>query len=657
MNTTNIIKYSSNLNIIYAENDESIREINIPLFKDFFNEIIIASDGEDALKKFKNNSIDLIIIDTNLPKLDGLNLIAKIRDIDASLPVIILSANNKPEIFIKSINLDVDGYLLKPLDINEFKKILEKLIQKLVIKNETEKKFNLFHQYQEVTDKNLTVSKADIHGKITYVNDKFCEISGHTRDYLIGKNHNVVRHPDMPTEIFKDMWDTIKKRKTTWYGTVRNLNKSGNSYYLKTTVKPILNKSDEIMEYISVRDDITDIMNPKKQLHDLVESCDETVIVLLKIEAFDDIEKFYGIKISEKIEDQFSKDILKHIPNELAFKKVFSLDDGEYALAKNKQHCNLEKENIIQVLKKFQNSINDFKLNICDINYDISVVVSFAYGVDALKNAKYGLKQICNNKQDFIVANNLVQKEYDEALKNLNTIKIIKKAIDNFKIISYFQPIINNKTKKIEKYESLVRLIDEDGKILSPFFFLETAKKGKYYSQITAMVLENSFAALKYTDMDISINISVLDIEKRLTREKIFELLSINKGKLHRVVFELLEDEDVKDFKLIKSFIQDVKNMGVKIAIDDFGAGYSNFERLLDYQPNILKIDGSLVKNIENDKFSLDVVETIVDFAKKQNIQTIAEFVENENIFNILNELGVDYSQGYYFGKPEALKY
>lgn len=97
--------------------------------------------------------------------------------------------------------------------------------------------------------------------------------------------------------------------------------------------------------------------------------------------------------------------------------------------------------------------------------------------------------------------------------------------------------------------------------------------------------------------------------------------------------------------------------MGVTIAIDDFGAGYSNFERLLEFEPDILKIDGSLIKNIVIDEYSRNVVETIVSFAKKQNIITIAEYVENEEIFNILYNLGVDYSQGYYFGKPEQIEF
>ena len=99
-----------------------------------------------------------------------------------------------------------------------------------------------------------------------------------------------------------------------------------------------------------------------------------------------------------------------------------------------------------------------------------------------------------------------------------------------------------------------------------------------------------------------------------------------------------------------------MQNLGVRIAIDDFGAGYSNFERLVNYQPDILKIDGCLVRDIETNSYSLSVVKTIVAFAKEQKIQIVAEYVENEAIFNILNELGIEYSQGYYFGKPEILK-
>ncbi|MCD6432800.1 MAG: EAL domain-containing protein [Sulfurimonas sp.] len=656
LNIEDIINYTSTIKLLYVEDNEEARTSTLTILEEFFNDIVVAVDGKDGLEKFQQQKIDLIITDINMPKLNGLDMIKEIRKIDKEISILVLSAYNESGYFMESIKLGVEGYLLKPIDIEQFMEMLQKVTKIFKLKDEAERNLIFLHQYQEATDKSSIVSKTDLKGKITYVNDEFCKLSKYSRDELIGKNHNIVRHPDMSSSAFKEMWDTIKNKKSIWQGMVRNLAKDGSSYYVKATIKPILDQNEEVVEYISLREDITDIMSPKIQLQDLVNSYEETIVVLLKIERFDDIEKFYGSTLSQKIEENFSKEILKLIPKKCEFTKVFVLDNGEYAFAKNKQECKISRDKIIQNLKEVQQVVNDAKLDIGEVDYDISVLISFADGKNTLENAKYGLKQLLETKQDFIVANNLIAREHDEAKKNLEVLKMIKGAIDDSKIISYFQPIINNQTKQIEKYESLVRLVDKEDKVLSPFFFLETAKKAKYYSQITAIVLENSFNALNETDKEISINISVLDIEKHLTREKIFEFLEVNSQNLHRVVFELLEDESVKDFKLIKSFISDVKKMGVKIAVDDFGAGYSNFERLLDYQPDILKIDGCLIKNIDHDEFSLNVVETIVAFAKKQKIKTVAEFVENEKIFNILNNLGVDYSQGYYFGKPEVLR-
>jgi EAL domain-containing protein (putative c-di-GMP-specific phosphodiesterase class I) len=265
------------------------------------------------------------------------------------------------------------------------------------------------------------------------------------------------------------------------------------------------------------------------------------------------------------------------------------------------------------------------------------------------------MKKLLKSRRDFIIANNFAAIEQNKVKENMKTISMINVAISQQKIISYFQPIIDNNTKEIVKYESLVRLIDENDKVLSPFFFLETAKKSNQYLKITNIVLEHSFTMLKNCNYDISINLSAIDIEQKSTRNKVLELLEQNKDLASRVVFELLEDESVKDLKIVKQFISKVKSYGVKIAIDDFGAGYSNYERLLEYQPDILKIDGCLIRDIATNSYSHSVVKSIVTFAKEQNIQTIAEFIENETIFDVVKSLGVDFSQGYYFGKPEDI--
>ena len=121
----------------------------------------------------------------------------------------------------------------------------------------------------------------------------------------------------------------------------------------------------------------------------------------------------------------------------------------------------------------------------------------------------------------------------------------------------------------------------------------------------------------------------------------------------NRLVFEILESENLSDYDFLEEFVLKYKKLGIKIAIDDFGSGYSNFIRIIRLKPDYLKIDGSLIKNIDKDNNSYEIVKSIIAFSKTLNIKTIAEYVHSEEIFNLLLELDVDEFQGYYFGKPD----
>jgi PAS domain S-box-containing protein len=655
-NLEELIVYTKNLTLLYVEDNKEARESTISILEEFFPTIIIGVNGEDGLNKFKENEIDLIITDINMPKMNGLEMIDEVNAIDKNIPILVLSAYNESGYFMESIKVGVDGYLLKPIEIEQFLGVLEKVVEKIKLKKDALKNKNFLTQYKEITDKSAIISIINKDNVITYVNEAFCRVSEYSKDELLGIDYHSILKYRQAQELHNEIWRTIQNDKQIWQGVLKFVSRFGSTYYLKTTIKPILDENNEIIEFIALRDDVTDVMNHKKQLDDALKNSKKPILLYLKLEDFDTVESFYDNVTVEMIQDEVGEYINLNIPEELGFDGVYQLGNGEYALLNEKDICFLDENYFISEVKKFQQKLKEDMVCVGDIDYDMAVMVSLSHGDEQiLENAKLGIKKLTSSNQDFIISNDLVQKEYEKAQQNIQTLSLVKNAIANGNIISYFQPIIDNNTKEIAKYESLVRLVD-DGKVLSPFFFLEVAKKGKYYAQITNMVLDNSFLALTHTSVDISINLSALDIEQKSTRDKIFELLEQNKQSASRIVFELLEDENVKDFNTIKEFICQVKKLGVKIAIDDFGAGYSNFERLLDYQPDILKIDGSLIKNITTDSFSYNVVETIIEFARKQNISTIAEFVENEEIFNILKELGVDYSQGYFFGKPEPLK-
>jgi PAS domain S-box-containing protein len=656
-NIHNVLHHSQELTILYVEDNRLSRETSLTLFEDFFREIVVAVNGKDGLDKFINSKVDLIITDISMPKMNGLEMIREIRTIDKDIPILVLSASSDYQYFSESITLGVDGFLLKPINIQQFILTLQKITEKIDLKREAEKSEKLLNHYKEITDKSAIISVIDTDGLITYANEQFCRVSEYSEDELLGREYHQIMRYRQTEELQKEIWETIQGRKDIWQGVTKYVSKSGKSYYLKNTIQPILDESGEIIEYIALRSDVTEIMNPKKQLTDFLDNTREPVVIYAKLEEFSILEEFYDVQTIENIQDHILDYLTKHKDELLESIHLYQLGNGEFVLACEKREIE-NIDNFIDHLKTFQKDIAEGSIDIGEIKYNMSMVMSIAYeGENILESTKIGVIKAMADESNFIISNNFAKHEHEKAKKNIDTLSMVKKAIENLKIVSYFQPIINNRTKEIEKYESLVRLIDESGKIVSPFHFLDVAKKGKYYTQITNIVLDNSFNALKYTNTDISINLSIIDIEQKLTREKLFNLLETYKKSSSRVIIELLEDESIKNIVTVKSFIEEVKKYGVRIAIDDFGAGYSNFERLLNYQPDILKIDGSLVRDIETNSYSLAVVKTIISFAKEWNLKTVAEFVENESIYNILNKIGVDYSQGYYFGKPQIIEH
>lgn len=227
----------------------------------------------------------------------------------------------------------------------------------------------------------------------------------------------------------------------------------------------------------------------------------------------------------------------------------------------------------------------------------------------------------------------------------------LKNAIENDRIVPYYQAIVNVKTKCTTKYESLIRLIDENGKVYTPYFFLEVAKKSKYYPTLTRMMIEKTLYDFASREEDIAINLSVEDIEDKETVAFIKNAI-INFEEPSRITFELTETEAIQDYLTITTFIKTVKELGVKIAIDDFGSGYSNFAYLAQFNADILKIDGTIIKEIAVDNNSYQIAATIHDFAKRLGMQTVAEFVFNQAIDEIVKELNIDFAQGYYHAEP-----
>ena len=238
--------------------------------------------------------------------------------------------------------------------------------------------------------------------------------------------------------------------------------------------------------------------------------------------------------------------------------------------------------------------------------------------------------------------------------QNIQVIQKIRAAIENDRIVPFFQGIYDNKLHKITKYEVLMRLQEEDGTYLSPYYFLDQAKKTRLYEKLTKIIIQKSFAYLQNFDVDFSINLTKGDILSSSVKEYLYE--NIKKYQCaHRVVLEIVESEGIENFSEITAFIHEVKSLGCRIAIDDFGTGYSNFAYLDKLEVDIIKIDGSLIKDIDTNETSAMTVETIISFAHKMGYSIVAEYVDRMSVQEKLQSLKVDFSQGYLFSKPSPI--
>jgi len=379
--------------------------------------------------------------------------------------------------------------------------------------------------------------------------------------------------------------------------------------------------------------DIQDIQNPK------------TIIV--DVDAFSEINEYYGRDVGDFVLKEISKTIKTYADNEAM--KTYRIGSDEFLLL-GSGALDIEKYERVATEMVTLLKTNEISIPEIDENIVIDSTIGFCLeDIDTFNKATIALEHAKKGQRDFACYLHGMEKksEYEDKLKYA---KLLKGALANNKIIPYYQPILDREGN-IFKYETLARVEDEDGKIISPGFFMSTSKKVRLYSLMTKQIIDKSFREISKTDKTISINLLARDMMDGDISNHIIEQIK-EYGVEKQIVFEILEDESIENQSRIENFINKAKRIGVRIAIDDFGTGYSNFSYLMKLKPDYLKIDGSIIKNIDKDKNSEAIVEAIIHFAKTLKLKTIAEFVHSKEVYDKCYKLGIDEFQGFYLGEP-----
>ena len=284
----------------------------------------------------------------------------------------------------------------------------------------------------------------------------------------------------------------------------------------------------------------------------------------------------------------------------------------------------------------------------------VSFTAGIAYGKqNVLNRADVVLQEAILDGKSYLIYEKSTETKSTQ-IDSIEKMKVYKKALFRGAIIPYFQPIIDSKTGELFKYEALARLLNDDGKILSPFHFLSASKEDKTFEAFSKQMMQKVFNVYSKNDVKISINITYENIMSNSMVEYIQNRLDKYGGS--GVTFEIVESEEIKDYKLVEEFVVMIKSYGCKISIDDFGSGYSNFTNILLLNIDFIKIDGTLIEKLNKDENVLNIVKALLEFTKNSNMKTIAEYVSDEKIAKTVKKLGIDYSQGYYYSEPKNPK-
>lgn len=625
---------------LIGKSDQELAKM-LPQFKDIFEDCII-SDEETWEKKV------ITEFEWEFYNKDGVHLIFKVYKI----PFYHQDGSRKA---ILMLGQEITFSKLKELELNT------------TIKELADFKFAL--------DASSIVATTDHKGIITYVNDKFCEISKYSRDELLGKDHRIINSEYHSKAYIREMWKTIQSG-NVWSGEFKNRAKDGTFYWVKTTIVPFLDSNEKPYQYMAIRQDITKQKEIGEQIlfnayHDeltglrnrrcfreeitewIAESKENSRLALI----FLDLNRFKYINdtLSHLVGDQLLIDVTNRLNENLSHQADLYRFGGDKFIVVFKDHSKEAVEKFVQkILNLF---LYPFYLQEQRLYLTASLGVSLYPddGQDAgnlLKkadSAMYLAKEHGNNEYQFYPSGTS-----RHLSKRMNMESDLRHAVKEKQFLLYYQPKVDLASGQIIGAEALIRWNHPTKGMVPPSEFIPLAEETGLIIPMTEWVMEEAcrqtqkWKTAGYTNLQMGVNISSTLFKKDLVG-MVIDLLA--KTDLHPSYLELeITESSMQTPQLTIPILKEIKKLGVSLSIDDFGTGYSSLAHLRDFPIDCLKIDRSFVEEMSTSGGA--IVEMIINMATYLHVSVVAEGIETVDQLDYLKKLGCEEGQGYLFSRP-----
>ena len=547
--------------------------------------------------------------------------------------------------------------------------------------NESLKKLSTVVEY---SPESIFITDTD--GIIEYVNPTFTEITGYTSAEVVGKKANFFRSNKTLDSVYKNLWATILAGQE-WRGELQNSKKSGELFWAQVCIVPVKNDG-ATTHFIGIQVDVTKARVASKKIayqatHDMltglinryefeillaqnITSAQQDnithALLFLDLDQFKIINDTCGHMAGDELLRQLSLLLGEHIkPNDI----LARLGGDEFAILMTE--CSLDKagktaQNILELISKFQFmwEKNIFSIGasigLAEINSQTKNTKEILIFVDS---ACYAAKDLGRNRIHIYHSDDALLAKRDGEFRWVNEIKY---ALNENRFELYAQPIVSLSDPSQKRiYEVLLRLRTRSGDIVPPGAFLPAAESYNLSNAIDRWVIDHTFAWMELHfkhlgDIDhLAINLSGTSLGSHTLLSHIMAQITLHNLPPSMIKFEITETAAISNLRNATLFIKTLSEFGCQFALDDFGSGLSSFAYLKNLPVCTLKIDGMFVKDILNDPIDEAMVKSINDIGHVMGMKTIAEFVENDAIRQRLQDMGVDFAQGYGIGKPAPI--
>jgi len=536
--------------------------------------------------------------------------------------------------------------------------------------------------YRRVVDVAAIFSETDLDGRITYVNDPFCVISGYSRDELLGQNHRILNSGYHPSEFFVDMWSTIAQGRV-WKGEVCNRAKDGSLYWVDSTMVPLLDEATgRVRRYVSIRYDVSEKLRLLHTLqwrvgHDVLTGLPNRAflsdllnqaldfsrreaiplaVCMLDLDGFKAVNDGYGHASGDMLLVEVAARLRTIMRGEDV---VARLAGDEFVLILRYVH---DAEELHAALQRVLGAISaPYSILGQTIHVDASIGVTLfpADDEDADTLLRHADQAMYLAKQSGRNRFHLFDVSLDQEVKATHqTVALIRQALANGEFRLAYQPKVNMRTGRVVGFEALMRWQHPHEGLLQPQAFLPLVAQTDVIIDIGEWVIDRVMAQMQAWgraghEWPVSLNIAARHFQRGDFVERLRALLMRHaEVPPHMLDLEIIESVAIENIQRVSQCLQDCQTLGVRFSLDDFGTGYSSLSYLKRLPSQTIKIDRSFVRDILHDQDDLALTTAVIGLARAFGREVIAEGLESAEHGRLLMSLGCDVAQGYFIARP-----